>query len=89
MLMLSQLEDPIISLEDQGFKQLYTPPRTPTDGDIHSRKHTDREFILKRLAKSIMLNFLELLGVLSVNPEQVSLLVHIPPSSLSNSTNTN
>lgn len=65
-----RLEDPIISLEDQGFKQLYTPPRTPTDGDIHSRKHTDREFILKRLAKSIMLNFLELLGVLSVNPEQ-------------------
>jgi len=64
------LEDPIISLEDQGFKQLYTPPRTPTDGDIHSRKHTDREFILKRLAKSIMLNFLELLGILSINPEK-------------------
>ncbi len=68
------MEDPIISLKEQGFEQLYTPPRTPSDGDLQSVKYSDREFILKRLAKSLLLNFLELVGVLSINPSQVRLL---------------
>jgi len=48
-----------------GIQQLYTPPSTPDHG-----KHADRAFILKRLAKSLLLNFLELTGIMSTNPEQ-------------------
>lgn len=51
-----------------GIQQLYTPPATPEQG-----KHVDRAFVLKRLAKSLLLNFLELAGVMGVNPEQVCL----------------
>jgi hypothetical protein len=37
----------------------------------------DRAFELKRLAKSLLLNFLELIGIMSINPEQVSSLAAI------------
>ncbi|RDL36955.1 Uncharacterized protein BP5553_04388 [Venustampulla echinocandica] len=60
------LSEPLPTLEEQGIQHLYTPPITPTgDG-----KHSDRAFILKRLAKSLLLNFLELVGIMSVNPAQ-------------------
>ncbi|KAG9239129.1 MED7 protein-domain-containing protein [Amylocarpus encephaloides] len=60
------LNIPLPSLDEQGITSLYTPPSTPgSDG-----KHGDRAFILKRLAKSLLLNFLELVGILSVNPDQ-------------------
>jgi mediator of RNA polymerase II transcription subunit 7 len=62
------MNDPLPSLEEQGIQQLYTPPATPTGSN---GKHTDRALILKRIAKSLLLNFLELLGIMSVNPEQV------------------
>jgi len=39
----------------------------PPDG---SSSHFDRALILKRLAKSLLLNFLELMGIMSINPEQ-------------------
>lgn len=42
---------------------------TPTSNN-GSGKHTDRALILKRIAKSLLLNFLELVGIMSVNPEQ-------------------
>jgi mediator of RNA polymerase II transcription subunit 7 len=64
------MNDPLPSLEEQGIQQLYTPPATPTGT---SGKHTDRALILKRIAKSLLLNFLELIGIMSVNPEQVGL----------------
>jgi mediator of RNA polymerase II transcription subunit 7 len=62
---MKQLKDPLPSLEEMGIQQLYTPPSTPDHG-----KHVDRAFILKRLAKSLLLNFLELTGIMSTNPEQ-------------------
>jgi len=58
------LNEELPSLEEQGIEQLYP---TPT---ILEGKHSDRAFILKRIAKSLLLNFLELVGILSVNPEQ-------------------
>jgi len=62
------LNEVLPSLADQGIEQLYTPPDTPdSDG---SGPHSDRALILKRLAKSLLLNFLELMGIMSVNPEQ-------------------
>lgn len=65
------MNDPLPSLEEQGITQLYTPPLTPTSNN--GGKYTDRALILKRIAKSLLLNFLELVGIMSVNPEQVCL----------------
>lgn len=62
-----QLADPLPTLEQMGVQTLYTPPATPTGNGEHS----DRALILKRIAKSLLLNFLELVGIMSINPEQV------------------
>lgn len=51
------------NLEEQGIQRL--GPEQNTD------RHRDRALELKRLAKSLLLNFLELLGVLSIDPTQV------------------
>jgi len=59
---LFDMNDPLPSLEEQGIQQLYTPPDTPVG------KHADRALVLKRLAKSLLLNFLDLVGILSINP---------------------
>ena len=61
------MNDPLPSLEEQGIQQLYTPPDSPTG------RHADRALVLNRLAKSLLLNFLDLVGILSVNPALVSL----------------
>ncbi|CAM1505752.1 Fc.00g113890.m01.CDS01 [Cosmosporella sp. VM-42] len=58
------LDDKLPSLEDQGITNL--PSTTPSDSK--EVKHLDRAFELKRLAKSLLLNFLELSGTLSRNP---------------------
>ncbi|EPE25331.1 Mediator hinge subcomplex-like protein [Glarea lozoyensis ATCC 20868] len=63
---LYNLKNPLPSLEEMGIENLYTPPSTPS----HSGKYSDRALVLKRIAKSLLLNFLELLGILSHNPEQ-------------------
>ncbi|KAF4469027.1 MED7-member of RNA polymerase II transcriptional regulation mediator complex [Fusarium albosuccineum] len=58
------LDDKLPTLEEQGITNL--PSTTPSDSkDV---KHFDRAFELKRLAKSLLLNFLELSGTLSHNP---------------------
>ena len=62
-----RLVDDLPRLEDQGVRRLF--PNTDerdTDG-----KHFDRATILKRLAKSLLLNFLELMGVFATNPGAV------------------
>jgi len=65
-----QLNEGLPSLTSQGISQLYTPPTTPSPSGTSPSSHTDRALILKRLAKSLLLNFLELMGIMSVNPEQ-------------------
>jgi mediator of RNA polymerase II transcription subunit 7 len=55
---------------EQGIEQLYTPPGTPDGSGSGSGSHSDRALILKRIAKSLLLNFLELMGIMSVNPLQ-------------------
>ncbi|KAJ6438814.1 mediator of RNA polymerase II transcription subunit 7 [Purpureocillium lavendulum] len=74
--MWSQLDDKLPTLEEQGITNL---PGTnsaadnndndgSSGGDAKDAKHYDRAFELKKLTKSLLLNFLELVGVLSRNP---------------------
>ncbi|KAL5328266.1 hypothetical protein ACEPPN_001764 [Leptodophora sp. 'Broadleaf-Isolate-01'] len=63
-----RLDEPLPTLQALGLEQLYTPPGTPNG----SSKYADRAFILKRIAKSLLLNFLELVGIMSIDPEQYS-----------------
>jgi len=69
---LYNLNDILPSLTEQGIEQLYSPPATPSGSGAGSdpQSHSDRTLILKRIAKSLLLNFLELMGIMSVNPEQ-------------------
>lgn len=68
LIMLLKLNEGLPSLAEQGIDQLYTPPGTPSASG--SGSHSDRALILKRIAKSLLLNFLELMGIMSINPEQ-------------------
>lgn len=63
---LWQIKNELPPLEE-GIEQIYTPPTTPTG----TGNHEDRKLILKRFAKSLLLNFLELVGTMSIHPEQV------------------
>ena len=68
-----QLDDKLPTLEEQGIPQLTSASITspvPLPEPIPTSKHLDRAFQLKRLSKSLLLNFLELLGIMSVDPEQ-------------------
>ncbi|KAK5996487.1 Mediator of RNA polymerase II transcription subunit 7 [Cladobotryum mycophilum] len=58
------LDDKLPTLEEQGIENL--PASGPSDAK--DAKHYDRAFELKRLAKSLLLNFLELAGVMGHSP---------------------
>lgn len=66
---LFKLNDTLPSLKDQGIDQLYPDPQT-IDGQPSTQPHKDTPLLLKRLSKSLLLNFLELVGILSTNPSQ-------------------
>ncbi|KAI8945183.1 mediator complex, subunit Med7 [Xylaria longipes] len=60
-----RLKDELPQLEDGEIRRLFpNPEERDQDG-----KHFDRATILKRLAKSLLLNFLELNGLLATSPE--------------------
>ncbi|TGJ86391.1 hypothetical protein E0Z10_g2384 [Xylaria hypoxylon] len=60
-----RLKDELPQLDDGEIRRLFpNPDERDQDG-----KHFDRATILKRLAKSLLLNFLELTGLLATSPE--------------------
>jgi mediator of RNA polymerase II transcription subunit 7 len=83
MLTISQLDDKLPTLEEQGITNLALthPPRTATDVDNSDNStgtaaaaytHHDHALELKRLVKSLLLNFLELVGTLASNPSHAA-----------------
>ncbi|KZF21006.1 mediator of RNA polymerase II transcription subunit 7 [Xylona heveae TC161] len=69
------INDILPSLSDQGIEQLYPShssqqPQSPQDSTTHSAWTFDHTFYLRKLAKSLLLNFLELVGTLSIAPDQ-------------------
>lgn len=72
ILTVHQLNDKLPTLSEQGIEQLYTPSPSGTASPSSSQPltHTNKALIIKRLAKSLLLNFLEFMGILSTNPEQ-------------------
>jgi len=76
-----QLDDKLPTLEEQGMPKLGAESASQ-DEQGKEGKHQDRAFELKRLAKSLLLNFLELLGILSIDPAQVRLKLFNPPCTI-------
>lgn len=66
-------KDYLASLQDMGIKQLYNvdeegTPLSNLNDDESANASRDRVFHLKSLSRSIMLSFLEMVGILSENP---------------------
>ncbi|PHH77724.1 hypothetical protein CDD83_4092 [Cordyceps sp. RAO-2017] len=59
------LDDKLPTLEEQGIVNLVA---TEAPASSREAKHYDRALELKRLSKSLLLNFLELAGTLASNP---------------------
>lgn len=62
-----QFNDKIPQLEDMGIPQLYKPSDIPGGDDSQAKI-----LALKKLIKSLLLNFLEVVGVMSVDPKEFS-----------------
>ena len=67
-----QLHDDLQSLEGAGIERLGPPTIVNEDG-----KHADLALELKRLSKSLLLNFLEWMGAMSTNPQKVDYYPHL------------
>ncbi|CAI7623589.1 unnamed protein product [Penicillium pancosmium] len=59
------------SLKEQGIDQLYPEPATTQDKDTaQPTSNLNHAYYLLKISKSLLLNFLEFVGALSVSPEQ-------------------
>jgi len=56
------------SLKEQGIEQLYPSP--PTDSGSQPSTPSNHAYYLLKISKSLLLNFLEFVGILSASPEQ-------------------
>ena len=69
-----QLSTALPSLKEQGIEQLYpsSPAPEKTDDESHSKpaQPLNHAYYLFKISKSLLLNFLEFIGILSVSPEQ-------------------
>ncbi|KAJ6155289.1 hypothetical protein N7470_005855 [Penicillium chermesinum] len=68
---IQPLSTTLPSLKDQGINQLYPDP-TPdsADGSSQPSQPLNHAYYLLKISKSLLLNFLEFVGILSVSPEQ-------------------
>ena len=60
------------SLKDQGIEQLYPAELENSTSGSGPSKPSGHAYYLLKISKSLLLNFLELVGVLSICPEQSS-----------------
>ncbi|KAH0614855.1 uncharacterized protein H6S33_000491 [Morchella sextelata] len=58
------------SLAQSGIQQLYPDPTTATPNGKEKALSLDRTLELRRLSQSLLLNYLELVGVMGIAPEQ-------------------
>lgn len=65
-----QLSTTLPSLKEQGIEQLYPEPEADTSRDPSKPSPLNHAYYLLKISKSLLLNFLELVGILSVSPEQ-------------------
>lgn len=67
-----QVNETLPSLKSQGLEQLYPSPPPSASGDpgVKTQWTLDHSFYLRKVAKSILLNFLELVGILASDPSQ-------------------
>jgi mediator of RNA polymerase II transcription subunit 7 len=72
---LPQLKDELPTLEEMGVPRLVPSASQPATAQQYQSSSSDanreRALNLKRLAKSVLLNFLELVGAASLNPEAI------------------
>ncbi|RHZ61299.1 Mediator of RNA polymerase II transcription subunit 7 [Aspergillus turcosus] len=66
---LQSLSTTLPSLQEQGIEQLYPSTPIETDPDKPSQPLNHAYYLLK-ISKSLLLNFLEFVGILSIAPEQ-------------------
>ncbi|KAJ5253601.1 hypothetical protein N7505_009701 [Penicillium chrysogenum] len=68
---LQTLSTTLPSLQEQGIEQLYPePPAAGTEQDSEPSPPLNHAYYLLKISKSLLLNFLEFTGILSVSPEQ-------------------
>ncbi|KGO51794.1 Mediator complex, subunit Med7 [Penicillium expansum] len=68
---LQTLSTTLPSLQEQGIEQLYPePPAAGTEQNSQPSPPLNHAYYLLKISKSLLLNFLEFTGILSVSPEQ-------------------